>query len=115
MLCLTRWVTYLCAPTFRFTAGLGAFLWWQRGKSKQQHSAYLLTGSLWQMVPEVTGTRLAYNFDLSQHYPVLLLVLWVLGARMIGLALLVWALTVLALYPACRSLRRSTRSGRIGG
>jgi uncharacterized membrane protein len=90
VLFLTRWITHLCAPTFMFTAGLGAFLWWQRGKSKQQLSIFLLTRGLWLMVLEVTAMRLAYTFDLSQRYPVLLLVLWVLGACMIGLAVLVW-------------------------
>ncbi len=90
VLFLTRWVTHLCAPTFMFTAGLGAFLWWQRGKTKAQLSTFLATRGLWLMVLEVTVMRLAYNFDLSQHYPVLLLVLWVLGACMIGLAGLIW-------------------------
>jgi uncharacterized membrane protein len=87
---LTRWVTHLCAPTFMLTAGLGAFLWWQRGRTKRQLSTFLLTRGLWLVVLEVTVMRLAYNFNLSQRYPVLLLVLWVLGACMIGLAVLVW-------------------------
>jgi uncharacterized membrane protein len=34
--------------------------------------------------------RLAYDFDVSQRYPVFLLVLWVLGACMIGLSVLIW-------------------------
>ena len=34
--------------------------------------------------------RLAYNFNLSQTYPVLLIVLWVLGLCMICMAALVW-------------------------
>jgi uncharacterized membrane protein len=86
----TRWVTHLCAPTFMFTAGLGAFLWWQRGRTKQQLSTFLLTRGLWLVVLEITVMRLAYNFNLSPRYPMLLLVLWALGACMIGLALLVW-------------------------
>src|SRR2546426_6478157 len=93
----TRWVTHVCAPTFMFTAGLGAFLWWQRGKTKQQLSTFLWTRGLWLVVLELTVMRLAYDFDLSQHYPILLLVLWALGACMIGLAVLVWlAIRVLA-------------------
>jgi uncharacterized membrane protein len=86
----TRWITHICAPTFMFTAGLGAFLWWSRGRTKQQLSAFLLTRGLWLVLLELTVMRLAYDFDLSQRYPVLLLVLWVLGACMIGLGLLVW-------------------------
>ncbi|MFL5494618.1 MAG: DUF1624 domain-containing protein [Gemmatimonadales bacterium] len=87
---LTRWVTHLCAPTFMFTAGLGAFLWWRRGRTRQQLATFLLIRGLWLIVLEVTVMRLAYNFDLSQRYPLLLVVLWALGACMIGLALLLW-------------------------
>jgi uncharacterized membrane protein len=100
ILFFTRWVTHLCAPTFMFTAGLGAFLWWQGGKTRHELSAYLLSRGLWLVVLEVTVMRLAYDFDVSRDYPVLLLVLWALGACMIGLALLVWipirALTILS-------------------
>ena len=87
---LTRWVTHFCAPVFMFTAGLSAFLWWQRGKTKRQLSAFLLTRGLWLVVLELTAMRLAYDFDFSQRYPILLLVLWVLGACMIGMSALVW-------------------------
>jgi uncharacterized membrane protein len=45
---------------------------------------------LWLILLEVTVMRLAYNFNLSREYPILLLVLWALGACMIGLAVLVW-------------------------
>ena len=86
----TRWITHFCAPVFMFTAGLGAFFWWQRGKTKAQLSTFLLTRGLWLVFLEVTVMRLAYNFDFAQSYPVLMLVLWALGACMIGLAALVW-------------------------
>jgi len=90
ILFLTRWVTHLCAPTFMLTAGLGAFLWWQRGRTRTQLSAFLLSRGVWLMLLEVTVMRWAYDFDLVRRYPVLLLVLWVLGLCMIGLAALVW-------------------------
>ncbi len=87
---LTRWVTHCCAPVFMFTAGIGAFLWWQHGRTRKQLSMFLLTRGLWLLVLELTVMRLAYDFDVSQSYPILLLVLWVLGACMIGMAVLVW-------------------------
>jgi uncharacterized membrane protein len=90
VLFLTRWVTHLCAPTFMLTAGLGAFLWWQRGRTKTRLSVFLLSRGAWLMLLEVTVMRWAYDFDLVRRYPVLLLVLWVLGLCMIGLAGLVW-------------------------
>ena len=90
MLFFTRWITHLCAPAFMFTAGLGAFLWWQRGKTRRQLSMFLVTRGAWLMVLEITVMRLAYDFDFSGSYPLLLLVLWVLGLCMIGLAALIW-------------------------
>ncbi len=90
VLFLTRWITHLCAPAFMFTAGLGAFLWWRRGRTRRQLSIFLLTRGAWLMVLEITVMRLAYDFDFSGSYPLLLLVLWVLGLCMIGLAALIW-------------------------
>jgi uncharacterized membrane protein len=87
---LTRWVTHICAPVFMFTAGLGAYLWWRRGATRPQLSRFLATRGLWLVGLELTVMRLAYNFNLSQTYPVLLIVLWVLGLCMICLAALVW-------------------------
>src|SRR6476619_4637635 len=62
ILFFTRWVTHLCAPTFMFTAGLGGFLWWQRGKTRHELSRYLVSRGLWLIVLEVTVMRLAYYF-----------------------------------------------------
>jgi uncharacterized membrane protein len=87
---LTRWVTHVCAPMFMLLAGVGAFLWLHGGRTKLQLSTFLLTRGLWLIALELTAMRLAYNFDLSPQYPILLLVLWALGLCMIGLALLIW-------------------------
>ena len=87
---LTRWITHFCAPVFIFLAGTGAFLWWQRGRTRKQLSAFLLTRGLWFVALELTVMRLAYNFNFSQRYPILLLVMWVFGICMIGMAALIW-------------------------
>jgi uncharacterized membrane protein len=90
VLFFTRWITHLCAPTFMLTAGLGAFLWWQRGRSRRELSTFLLTRGVWLVVLELTVMRLAYNFTFSTEYPFFLIVLWALGGCMIALAALVW-------------------------
>jgi uncharacterized membrane protein len=86
---LTRWITHFCAPVFMFTAGMGAYFWWQRNHTKAQLSTFLLTRGLWLLFLEVTVMRLALNFNFSGSSPVLLLVLWALGSSMIILAALV--------------------------
>jgi uncharacterized membrane protein len=89
ILFFTRWITHFCAPVFMFTAGMGAYLWWQRGRSRSELSRFLLTRGLWLVLLELTVMRFAYNFNFSARYPVLLLVLWALGACMIGMSALV--------------------------
>ena len=86
----TRWITHFCAPVFMLTAGMGAYFYWQQARSRRQLSIFLLTRGLWLIVLEVTLMRLAYNFNFTMQYPLLLLVLWILGACMICLALLAW-------------------------
>jgi uncharacterized membrane protein len=90
ILFMTRWVTHICAPVFMFTAGIGAYFYWKNGRTRGQVSRFLVTRGLWLMLLEIAVMRLAYNFDLAQSYPVLLLVLWGLGLAMIALAMLVW-------------------------
>jgi uncharacterized membrane protein len=86
----TRWVTHFCAPTFMLLAGVGAFLWWHGKRTRLELSTFLLTRGSWLIVLELTVMRLACNFNFSAQYPVFLLVLWALGASMIGLAFLIW-------------------------
>jgi uncharacterized membrane protein len=86
---LTRWVTHICAPTFMFLAGLGAFLRLERNKSTAALSRFLVTRGLWLIVIELTVMRLAMNFTFAVAYPVILLVLTALGMSMIVLAALI--------------------------
>ena len=87
---LTRWITHLCAPVFALVAGLGAGLRLQRpGETPAAVARYLWTRGLWLILLEVTVMRLGLTFSLSLAWPVLLLVLWMLGLSMVVLAALV--------------------------
>lgn len=86
----TRWITHICAPAFALTAGVAAWLWWQRGRSRLELSRFLLTRGVWLIALELTVMQLAYYFSWPPNGPVLLLVLWSLGLSMIILAGLIW-------------------------
>ena len=120
ILFFTRWITHLCAPAFMLTAGLGAYLWWQRGRTRRDLSVFLLTRGLWLIVLELTVMRLAYNFTFSAQYPLFLIVLWALGLCMVALAALVWLpLPVLAVLSiatiAGHNLLDGVDPARLGG
>lgn len=87
---LTRWVTHFCAPVFMFTAGLGAFFWWNNSRTRGQLSGFLLSRGIWLIVLELTVMQLAYYSNFSTSNPIFLLVLWVLGACMVCMAALIW-------------------------
>ena len=95
LLFFTRWITHICAPTFALTAGLGAWFWWQRGRTRAQLARFLVTRGLWLMLLEVTVMRFGYFFNWSLDYPVFLLVFWSLGLSMVVLAALIWLPTAL--------------------
>ena len=86
ILFFTRWITHFCAPTFMFASGMGAFLLAQR--TPQKISRFLWTRGLWLILLELVVMRVAYYFSFSLRNPVLMVVLWALGACMIALAFL---------------------------
>jgi uncharacterized membrane protein len=90
ILFFTRWITHVCAPTFIFVAGVGAYLRLQRRGSKAEVSRFLWTRGVWLIVIELTLMRLAMNFTLSTQYPVILLILTAIGISMIALAGLIY-------------------------
>ncbi len=91
VLFLTRWITHFCMPVFMFAAGIGAFLWWRRGRrSRSQLSRFLVTRGLWFILLELTVMQFAYNFDISSRNLVLLLILWIFGLCMIVMAALIY-------------------------
>lgn len=85
---LTRWVTHFCAPTFFFLAGISAFLYGTRGRTRAEVSRYLVTRGLWLVVLEITVVRFGWTFDLVPDF-VPLQVIWALGCSMMALAVMV--------------------------
>ena len=85
---LTRWITHFCAPTFVFLAGLSAWLYGRHGRTTRDVSRFLLTRGLFLIVVEFTIVRLAWSFSLDlQSFGAQ--VIWVIGASMVALALLI--------------------------
>jgi uncharacterized membrane protein len=86
---MTRWVTHFCAPVFAFLAGTGAYLAGSRGRPRGELAAFLATRGLWLIFLELTVVRLGLFFD-PVNAPVILTVLWSIGASFVVLAGLVF-------------------------
>src|SRR6476620_1999196 len=74
----TRWITHFCAPVFMFYAGISAFLWASRGRSRAELSRFLLTRGLWLIFLELTVVRFGFFFNFNYSL-LILLVFWALG------------------------------------
>src|SRR5215831_6333506 len=89
VLFFTRWITHFCLPVFMFAAGMGVFLY-ARSYTRAQLSRFLWTRGLWFIVLELTVMQLAYNFNFSWRFLILLLILWIFGICMLAMAALVY-------------------------
>ncbi|HEY7186006.1 MAG TPA: heparan-alpha-glucosaminide N-acetyltransferase domain-containing protein [Vicinamibacterales bacterium] len=119
LLFFTRWVTHICAPTFMWLAGAGAFLRLQRDQSKPRLSRFLVTRGLWLIGVELIVMRLGMNFSLSLANPLLLIVLTALGLSMIVLAGLIylpraWLLPLCIAVIALHNLLDPVQADRFG-
>ncbi len=86
---LTRWITHLCAPTFVFLAGIGAYLSLKRGKTKQQLCQFLLLRGLWLIFLDLTVVGFSLRFNLTLTFSAAA-VLWAIGWSMIFLAAIIY-------------------------
>jgi uncharacterized membrane protein len=85
----TRWITHFCAPVFAFTAGLAAFFWLSRGRTKSELSRFLWKRGLWLVLLELTVVNFAMTFSLNSGL-VILEVIWMLGWSMVVLGFLIY-------------------------
>ena len=100
---LTRWVTHFCAPIFIFLAGLSAFLYGTRGRTRQEVSLFLFTRGAWLVLLELTVVLFGWTFDPTFNFFVLQ-VIWAIGWSMVALAGLIAIVAGVAGYfvPAIR-------------
>ncbi|MDQ6813015.1 MAG: heparan-alpha-glucosaminide N-acetyltransferase domain-containing protein [Bacteroidota bacterium] len=67
VLFFTRWITYLCAPTFVFLAGTSAYLSFQRNNNVADSSRFLLKRGLYLVLLEFVVVNTGLFFDLGFH------------------------------------------------
>jgi len=116
---ITRWITHFCAPTFVFLAGVSAFLFGHRGRSRGQISHFLLTRGLWLVVLELTVLRFAWTFSIWPD-ALNLQVIWAIGWSMVALSGLVflprWAIGAFGVVLiAFHNLLDGVHAAQLGG
>jgi len=84
VLFFTRWITYLCAPTFVFLSGTSAYLSYKRSESISKTKQTLWTRGLWLILLEFTLVNFALWFDFKFR----ILMLQVIAAIGFGLIIL---------------------------
>jgi Predicted membrane protein len=84
VLFFTRWITYLCAPTFVFLSGVSAYLSLKRSDHSRAARNLLLKRGLWLIILEFTLINFALWFDFQFR----LLIMQVIAAIGVGLLLL---------------------------
>src|SRR5437867_13265891 len=87
LLFLTRWITHLCAPSFVFLAGTGAYLWASRGRSQAELTRFLVSRGLWLVVVELSLVTVGWTFNFTWS-AIGLQVIWAIGWSMVVLAAL---------------------------
>src|SRR5437764_12849152 len=96
---LSRWITDYCAPTFILLAGVSAYLYGTRGRTRGEVSWFLLTRGLWLILIEFTVVSFGWNLNFTGDL-FIAQVIWAIGASMIVLAGLVflplWAIAAIA-------------------
>ncbi len=86
---VTRWVTHFCAPLFIFLAGMSAFLYGSRGRSRSEIRNFLLSRGVWLVFLEFTIIRFGWSFSINFNLLVGQ-VIWAIGCSMIVLAGLIY-------------------------
>jgi uncharacterized membrane protein len=87
ILFFTRWITYLCAPTFVFLAGTSAYLSLQKSSDRSKSKRFLLKRGLYLILLEIIVVNFALFFDPVFH-TILFEVIAAIGFGFIMLGLL---------------------------
>ncbi|CAN5283172.1 hypothetical protein BH11BAC6_BH11BAC6_12280 [soil metagenome] len=67
ILFFTRWITYLCAPTFVFLAGTSAYTSFKKENNIAESKKFLLKRGLWLILLEFTVVSFGLYFDIGFH------------------------------------------------
>lgn len=86
---ITRWLTHFCAPAFIFLAGVSAFLYGTKQKTKEELARFLFIRGFWLIFLELTVVKFGWFLSLDYHN-FLGAVIWAIGWSMIALAGLVF-------------------------